>query len=198
MDTPGRVLHPLLRNLPNAISLARLAATPVLFALIVTGHREPFKWLLLACLLSDIADGLLARSLHITSKLGSALDSVADMITLLAAMVGIAVFEGAFVQAHRGAIAAVIILYLAEAGASLLRYGKLSSFHTLLDRVAAYAGGIFIMALFLWGYQGWILYLAVAAYVVSLAEEFVLIMLLPTWQSDVGGLRRVLRNREAK
>ena len=163
----------------------------------LAGHRDAFKWLLLACLLSDIADGLIARLFRLTSKLGAALDSAADALTMLLALAGIGWFEPAFVAAHRAGILLVAGLYLVEIGAALVRYGRLSSFHTLLDRVAAYAGGIFIMSLFLWGYQAWLFYIAVLAYCVSLLEELVLVALLAEWRSDVGGLARVLADRRA-
>jgi APA family basic amino acid/polyamine antiporter len=82
----------------------------------------------------------------------------------------------------------VIALYIAELMAALWRYRKVSSFHTILDRVAAYLQGIFVMSLFLWGYHAWIFHVMIVTSVVALAEEFVLLYLLPEWRSDVRGL----------
>src|SRR5271170_902803 len=82
--------------------------------------------------------------------------------------------------------------YLAEVVASLWRYGKVSSFHTVLARAAAVMAGVFVMWLFLWGYQGWLYYRTVAVYMIALSEEMLLIYLLPEWQSDVGGVHRLL------
>jgi len=144
-------------------------------------------------LLSDILDGLIARTFHLTSKLGATLDSTADILTMLIGLLGVYVFQRPFVAEHSLAIYLVAGFYLAELGASLIRYGKVSSFHTLLDRIAAYMGGIFVMSLFLWGYHGWLFQMTVIAYIVSLSEEMALIWLLPEWRSDVGGLLRVLR-----
>jgi cardiolipin synthase (CMP-forming) len=186
------------RNVPNAISSARLCATSVLLASVVLHRVELFKWLLLACLLSDILDGLIARAFHLTSKLGATLDSIADMLTWSIGLLGLLVFQRPFVAGHYGELMLVAALYLAEVVASLWRYGKLSSFHTLMARVAAYAGGIFVMSLFLWGYLGWLFHAAVCMYVVALLEEMVLIVLLPEWRPDVGGLLRVLRRRGAE
>lgn len=186
------------RKIPNAISIARLASAPVLLVAILLRRIEIFTWLLFACLLSDIFDGLIARVFCLTSKLGAALDSTADVATMLLAMAGVLVFQHAFVSSHLHEILLVIALYCAEIVASLVRYGRLSSFHTLLSRVAAYAGGLFVMALFFWGYKGWFFHFAVSVFVLSLIEGFVLIGLLPAWQCDVGGLHRVLVARRAK
>jgi hypothetical protein len=110
------------------------------------------------------------------------------MIVLLITAAGIFVFERAFLKAHGGTVAALVALYLAEAALALLRYGRISSFHTVLARVAAYAQGIFVMSLFLWGYQGWIFYSMAALTAAALSEEMALVYLLPQWKSDVRGL----------
>ena len=159
------------RNTPNAISIARLCATAFLLAAVFQHRFDLFKWLLLACLISDIFDGLIARTFRLTSKLGAALDSAADMLTMLIGFVGVYVFQRAFVAEHFTGLLIVAAFYIAEILAALARYGKLSSFHTQLDRVAAYAGGIFVMSLFLWGYIGWLFQLIVLVYAVSSAAH---------------------------
>ncbi len=188
-------LHAIWRNTPNAISIARLCATTFLLVAVLQNHVSLFKWLLLGCLLSDILDGLIARAFHLTSKLGAALDSAADMLTMLIGLFGVYVFQRTFVHEHLAGVLIVAALYVAEIFAAVFRYGRLSSFHTLLDRVAAYAGGIFVMSLFLWGYHGWLFELTVLVYVVSLTEEMLLICILPAWKADVGNIFRVLAER---
>jgi cardiolipin synthase len=183
------------RNSPNAISIARLCATVFLLAAVFQHRIDLFKWILLACLLSDILDGLIARTFNLTSKLGASLDSAADMLTMLIGFVGVYVFQRAFVEEHFAGLLIVAAFYMAEILAALIRYRKLSSLHTLLDRVAAYGGGIFVMSLFLWGYHGWLFQLTVFVYVASLTEEMILIFILPEWKTDVGNIFRVLAIR---
>ena len=65
-------------NLPNVISMLRLAAVPVVAWLILQGRWEPACWLFLAAAVSDGIDGLLARWLNQMTRLGAALDTVAD------------------------------------------------------------------------------------------------------------------------
>lgn len=186
--TPAPPRRYLVRNIPNAISLLRLLATPVLLGAVVTGRQQLFQWLLLACLLSDILDGLIARAFHLRSRLGAFLDSTADVLVSLIAVSGVFVFQKSFLAAHYAPLLLVIGLYIAELLAALWRYRKVSSFHTILDRVAAYLQGIFVMSLFLWGYQAWIFHVMIVISVVALAEELALLYLLPSWRSDVRGL----------
>jgi len=65
-------------NLPNVITLLRLAAVPVVAWLIQQQRWEAACWLFLAAAVSDGIDGLLARWLDQMTQLGAALDSVAD------------------------------------------------------------------------------------------------------------------------
>jgi phosphatidylglycerophosphate synthase len=161
----------------------------------MTGRRELFQWLLLACLLSDILDGLIARMFHLSSPLGAFLDSTADMLMSIIAVLGLFAFQKEFLAAHSTPLAVVVALYIGEMLIALVRYGKLSSFHTLLVRVAAYLQGIFVMSLFLWGYWAGIFYAMVAISVLAYSEEFVLLYVLPKWTADVRGLYWVLRRK---
>ena len=185
------------RNIPNGISLARLLATPVLLSAVFLQHKELFKWLLLTCLVSDILDGLIARAFNLRSQTGASLDSVADWLVGLNMVAGLFVFQRTFLAGNYAEIWLVVGLYVAEAVAAILRYGKLSSFHTILNRIAAYAQGIFVMSLFLWCYQAWIFKPIIVLSIVSCLEEFILLYLLPEWQSDVRGVYWVLSEKGA-
>ena len=65
-------------NLPNVITMLRIAAVPVVGWLILQQRWEAACWLFLAAAVSDGIDGLLARWLGQMTQLGAALDSVAD------------------------------------------------------------------------------------------------------------------------
>jgi phosphatidylglycerophosphate synthase len=88
------------RHGPNVISALRLLAVPVLVLLAWRHEARPFAWLLVAALVSDIADGLIARLFDFTSKLGALLDSTADALLLLSAGYGSLVFYPELVRNH--------------------------------------------------------------------------------------------------
>ena len=73
--------------------MARIVATPVLIFLALTNREEAYKWLLLAALISDIVDGLIARTFSFTSQLGSRLDTLADTLLWPTAVFGIWIFH---------------------------------------------------------------------------------------------------------
>ena len=187
----------MLRHLPNALSIARIVATPVLAVLAAAGNETAFTWILVPALLSDIADGLIARVFHLQSRLGALLDSIADTLLLFTALYGIWVFHPEVVQQYAVAGALLIGAWLLENLVALVRYRRLSSFHTYLSKVAGYLLGIFVGVMFVFGFQPWLLYAAVGASVLGNLEELVLLAILPEWRSDVRGLAWVLRERRA-
>jgi len=78
-----------LRQLPNAITLARMLAVPPLMWLLVLERYPAAWWLALAAGLSDALDGLLAKRFGWFSRLGGLLDPIADKLLLAAGFVGL-------------------------------------------------------------------------------------------------------------
>ncbi|MCZ6808330.1 MAG: CDP-alcohol phosphatidyltransferase family protein [Proteobacteria bacterium] len=184
------------RHVPNVISMARIVATPVLIFLALTDREDAYKWLLLAAFISDIVDGLIARTFSITSMLGSRLDTLADTLLWPAAIFGIWVFHPEVMTEHWLVIVLVLGLWAIEMIVAWLRYGKLTSFHAYTIRVSVYGFGIFIMSLFLWGLHPWLLYVASAFNMLGNVEALIIMALLPEWTSDVRGLYWVLQQRK--
>ena len=97
----------------NAVSLPIEPADPAVESgLAATGREEPFQWLLLAALVSDILDGLIARSFGLVSELGARLDSIADALTMGAAAYGVVRLQPEFVHAHGAWMVLVLGLYI--------------------------------------------------------------------------------------
>lgn len=184
-----------LRSLPNLISGARLVAGPVLVILAIVHAEVAFCWLLIAALISDIADGLIARALALQSKVGAMLDSAADVTTLASAAYGIRVFHPDVLREHALGCALVLGGWALVCVIALLRYARLSSFHTYVSKAAGYALGFFLAVLFVREFSAPLFYAAVTLSVVGSVEELALLWYLPAWQSDVRGLWWVLRAR---
>jgi len=182
-----------LRRLPNALSAARILAAPALLALAWGGCETPFAALLIAALVTDVVDGWLARRLGAQSAAGAALDSFGDLATLIGAAVGVAAFHRGVWQEHALAIGAVLGGWALVCLLALVRYRRLSSFHTLAAKIAGYALGFFIVALFGYGFVAWLFYAAVGISLASTLEELALLYLLPHWRTDVRGVWWVLK-----
>jgi len=168
-----------LRYVPNALSLARLLAGPVLIAFAYAHAERAFSILLIAALVTDILDGWIARRFELQSRTGAMLDSAADVVTLLSAAAGIAVFHPAVWREHIVAIGCVLAAWIVECLCALMRYRRLSSFHTYASKAAGYALGLFVAVLFALGFVAGLFYLAVALSLLSTLEELLLLWRLP-------------------
>lgn len=76
-------------NLPNAITMARIAATPVIVGLVVSAGWQPrlAAWVLfIAAAVTDYVDGKLARDRNLVTNLGKLLDPLADKALLVATL----------------------------------------------------------------------------------------------------------------
>ena len=184
-----------LKNIPNFLSTGRILASPVLMYLIWSGNEAAFTWLLIASLISDFLDGYIARMFKLETALGARLDSTGDMATYICAIVGILRFQSDVIFPNIIPLLFVVAFYALEAIYSLLKYKKISSFHTVLTKVTAYSQDIFIITLFVFGFYAPFFYYVVGISIIAYIEEMLIITILPENQSNVGGLFRVLKNR---
>ncbi|HEY3632549.1 MAG TPA: CDP-alcohol phosphatidyltransferase family protein [Jatrophihabitantaceae bacterium] len=77
-------------TVPNALSVLRLLGVPLFLWLLLGPHADIAALIVLAVSgFTDWADGVLARMLNQTSKLGALLDPAADRLYILATLVGL-------------------------------------------------------------------------------------------------------------
>ena len=121
-----------MKNLPTILTIARIAAGPIIAGLILWGDIQalsagmaaasiPFIAALVLFILaavSDAADGYLARKYGVTSELGAALDHTADKVLTLCTLVVLAVTSLA-----SDLIVAVVLILARDAAIGGLREG---------------------------------------------------------------------------
>ena len=79
-------------NLPNCVTLIRIAGTPLIMVTLLlhfSHHYQVSAGLFLVFMASDMADGQIARRLHLVTELGKFLDPLADKLLLLAVLVAL-------------------------------------------------------------------------------------------------------------
>jgi len=178
----------------NTITLYRLAAAPLLIFLALDHQPGPFKWLLAVSFFTDAIDGYLARRYKVTSILGSRLDSIADDFTIIAAIIGLFIFKSGFIRQELILFGLLLGLYILQTGLALIRYKKITSFHTYMAKIAAVMQGIFLLLMFFLPEPPYaVFYTAAIITLLDLTEEIILVLILPRWQADVKGLYWVIK-----
>jgi CDP-diacylglycerol--glycerol-3-phosphate 3-phosphatidyltransferase len=77
-------------NIPNLLTMGRVAVIPIVILLIDRGSPKDCWWAALvysAAALTDLIDGWLARRMHVVSVLGKFLDPLADKLLVMAVLI---------------------------------------------------------------------------------------------------------------
>ena len=185
-------------TVPNIISIYRLLALPAIVAALAGGHRGWFAGLIVANLVSDILDGILARVLRQQTELGARLDSMGDLGTYILALAGLIVFEREFIAGHLIEIGLLIGFFMAAELISLARFRRPVSMHLYSSKIAGYAQGIFFAAIFLFGYFPALFYIMLAICLINNAEEIAILFIVPESRTDARGLYWVMKSLKPK
>lgn len=183
----------------NCITLYRIIAALAMVLLVFRGRWELFKWLLPISFLTDAVDGYLARRYKVVSIAGATLDSIGDDLTVLVAIIGLFIYAPGFFQKEIIPVVVLGVLYLTQTVAALVRYRKITSFHTYLAKIAALSQGVFLILTFFLPAVPLILFWTAAILTaLDLVEEIIMVFLLPSWKPDVKGLLTILHGRYNK
>jgi CDP-diacylglycerol--glycerol-3-phosphate 3-phosphatidyltransferase len=173
----------------NGITLYRVLAAPFLLGLLLSGPPAWFKWMVALSFFTDMIDGVLARFFQVNSTLGARLDSIGDDLTVLITTAGLLMIKPELLTEQWMWLLPLVILFLIQTAYALYRYKRISSFHTRLAKLAAFAQGLFLLTFWFFDTIHYpLFYTAVIITMLELAEEIVLVAWFKEWTTDVKGL----------
>jgi phosphatidylglycerophosphate synthase len=189
--------RPLTYYLVNGITLYRVLAAPLLLGLLLSGPPVWFKWLVGLSFFTDMIDGVLARFFRVNSALGARLDSIGDDLTVLITTGGLFMIRPEFLTEQIKWLVPLLLLFLIQTGFALYRYKRISSFHTRLAKLAAFAQGLFLMSFYFFDRLHYpLFYVAASITMLELIEEIILVGWFKEWTTDVKGLYWVWKKRQ--
>jgi cardiolipin synthase len=80
-------------TIPNLITLVRILLTPLFIIFLIQGNYRKAMVVFILAGVSDLADGLIARTWQQKSRLGSYLDPLADKILMAASFVTLSIYQ---------------------------------------------------------------------------------------------------------
>jgi CDP-diacylglycerol--glycerol-3-phosphate 3-phosphatidyltransferase len=182
------------KNIPNLLSIFRLAAAPFLLCIAWFGKQNAFLVLFAISLATDAIDGFIARKLDMTSELGAKLDSLGDLAVDLTVPLcawwlcpEIIKREAFFVLLAIGAFWLPILIVL-------IKFGEISSYHTWATKIQAVLMCSAIFLLFM-ADIAWPFRLTAITQIFVAGEEIAITLLLPELKSDVKSLWHVIKQR---
>jgi cardiolipin synthase (CMP-forming) len=175
-------------NVPNAISFYRLIMFPVILVLALLGREQLFVILLCISLISDILDGFIARTFKQVTRLGAALDNLADIGTYILALYGIFAFRWEDIQPHAWLLYLFLGIFILSYIVAFIRFGKIPGLHLYGAVAAGYIQGVFFFVLFVWGFNLWFYYIAVGWGVLAYIEKIFVLLTIDDIKPGIKGL----------
>ncbi len=185
----------MLKNLPNLLSILRLALGPIMVAAAwLTGSRAWFLGLFGAALVTDALDGFLARRLHAESDLGRRLDSWGDYVLTGAAVVGMCHLWPDVVLAEWPWFVVTLVGCFTIVAYGLIRWRRVLGYHTWLAKGMAVVLPLGVIVL-LFGWSPLPFHIAVALQVLCGVEEMIIAFVLPGYSGPIPSVWHALRQR---
>lgn len=183
------------RGIPWAMAAGRALLGPVL----ISGEKCGWNglmpaWIVLAALVSDIFDGVLARRWKCDTAGVRLFDSMADAAFYACAGIALWIGQPQIWRANAGLLAALLMAEAMNFGLALAKFGKPASYHSYLAKAWGLVMAIAVVAAIGWGASALMpgaLALGIACNVEGLAMSLV----LPVWRRDVQTLRAAWRLR---
>ena len=183
------------KNLPNLLSVTRLACAPLMVVLaLVTSSRTWFLALFGLALATDALDGFLARRLRAESDLGRRLDSWGDYAMTVAVVVGIWRLWPDVMRREWPWFLTTLVGCLAIVAYGLIRWRRVLGYHTWLAKGMAIVLPPAVLIV-LAGWSAIPFHGAVGLQVLCGLEELAIAFLLPGFSGHMPSLWHAWRRR---
>jgi phosphatidylglycerophosphate synthase len=184
-------LPALLVSFRAALGLGLVAANSAIH------NQITFAVCILAALLSDVYDGVLARRWHIDTEDLRRWDTRADTLFYLCVLVvAVMRYPGAF-QDRWVMIAALITAEVVQHVFAAVKYGRHASYHSIISKIWGLMMAGSMIALLGFGVSNWFMDLTLVWGICCNVQGLVMTSLLPTWHRDVPTLFHAIRLRKA-
>ncbi len=124
-------------NIPNIISLSRIAMAPFALLAAYYGQERLFLLLFSLMLISDVLDGYIARKLHQCTMVGSRLDSIGDYVTYLSVPMATWWLWPEIIHTELIYITVALSLFVIPGVIARLKFGAMVSYHTWITKITA-------------------------------------------------------------
>jgi CDP-diacylglycerol--glycerol-3-phosphate 3-phosphatidyltransferase len=189
---------PLLR-IPLALTLLRAALGPVVVVLALTHPDEAlFAICLILAFLSDYFDGVVARYLGIATANLRRLDSIADSIFYVAALLAAWHLHSELLLPYLPSLGALLALEAARYAFDYRKFGKEASYHMWSSKLWGIALFTGFFALLVCGVAGWPVSLAIYIGFLADFEGLAISLVLRRWRADVPTIFHAIRLRAAE
>lgn len=183
------------RHLPLICILYRFSAGPTLLWAACQGYQSLFVSLFVLAFVSDVIDGMIARRLQIVTAGLREADSRADLCLYLCVIAAIWLVYPQVLREFGVPLAIAIAAQCLQWITSLLKYGRLASYHSYSAKFWGISLAIATVSLFAFDYAGLPFLATLIIGTLHNLEEVAMTVILPNWTFDVKTIRAALAIR---
>jgi phosphatidylglycerophosphate synthase len=179
-------MRPLAPRIPLALTALRAALGPVV-VLMALARPNPagFAVCLTLAFLSDYFDGVIARRLGIATAPLRRLDSIADTVFYVCALLAVWHLRSDILHPYLPALLVLAALEVARYAFDFLKFGREASYHMWSSKFWGITLVVAFFALLVSGRAGWPVSLAIYAGIVADVEGLAISSVLREWKTDV-------------
>jgi CDP-diacylglycerol--glycerol-3-phosphate 3-phosphatidyltransferase len=183
-------------TVPGLLSLYRLAIAPVIIALALSEERTLFIVFLCVSFMTDVIDGPIARARNQCTQVGARLDSIADLSTYIAALVGVFHFEYDVVKQHLLIFYIFISVLILFGLISFIKFGCAPAFHLYSFKLNTLLQAILIFYLLVFGFNNILYYFVMCFGVLAGLEAVITVLVVDKPILDAKSLYSVLYEKK--
>ncbi|MFL6436288.1 MAG: CDP-alcohol phosphatidyltransferase family protein [Terriglobales bacterium] len=184
------------RGIPWILIALRVLLAPVIL-LMAGEHRQGLLMAvaIVAALLSDICDGIIARRLGVETTALRRADSVADTVFYAAAASSAWLLAPAAIRSLAGILALLLVLEVVRYAFDYAKFRREASYHSYAAKFWGLVLALALILLLAFNISGWILRTAVWVGIISDIEGLAISIVLPVWSHDIRSIAHALRAR---
>ena len=182
-------------NPPNLVSSIRVLIAPVLLVFAFLGMEYWFLGVLIFSGFTDVLDGFLARKLRMITPLGAHLDSWGDFTIYSTMAICAWILWPEITQRELLYYALILFSFLLPTLVGLMKFGKLTGYHTWSVKLAVFVTFISYIALYA-KIASWPFMLASFLAVFAAIEEILITFIMREERTDVRSILSALRYRK--
>jgi phosphatidylglycerophosphate synthase len=187
---------PIVNRAPLALTLLRAGLAPVMVMLaLVYPSPAAFAACLIAAVLSDYFDGVIARYLKIATPNLRRLDSIADSLFYLSALFAAWWLHPQALAERLGPLAILIGLEILRYVFDYAKFRREASYHMWSSKLFGVLLFLGFVSLLVFAFDGLLVTLAIYVGIVSDIEGLAISFVLRDWRTDVPTIVHALRLR---
>ncbi len=166
-----------LKQLPNFLTAIRFISIPILWFLAVYQQKTIFTIIFIIAASTDIFDGFAARKLKAQSKFGAKFDTISDDLMTVSAIAWIYFLMPEILTENTIPLLVLLAFFIIDYAVRIIKHKKIElPFHTILDKIGALTGFLFLSHALIFNYSQIFLYILIIIGSLMAVEETILLL----------------------